>query len=74
MVNFDILLLIIFLCHNFVVGEVQQAFSSEFPDKDFKKMYGRPKPKHEDSLIFYCRIGQRSDTATGIVEKIGYRK
>lgn len=36
--------------------------------------YERPKPGLYDELIFYCKFGDRSQTAAELAAKVGYRK
>lgn len=41
---------------------------------DFKKIYGFDKPLLEQEVIFYCRSGQRSSTASDVAKRNGYTK
>lgn len=43
------------------------------PD-DFFKSFGFRKPKPDQSIIFYCRSGKRSETAMGIAKLKGFNK
>lgn len=51
--------------------EIQEAF--QLDSERFKEKYGFEKMKHEDNLIFYCRTGARSHTATQMALALGYR-
>ena len=41
-------------------------------DAAFQAQYHFPKPKKEDSIIFYCRTGGRSAAATEYAKEKGY--
>lgn len=41
---------------------------------EFKKMYGFEKPLLDQEVIFYCRSGQRSTTASDVAKRNGYTK
>ena len=40
----------------------------------FKEKYGFEKPKKDQEIVFYCRSGKRSATASDIAAKNGYTK
>ncbi|KAF7789862.1 hypothetical protein EIP86_000810 [Pleurotus ostreatoroseus] len=42
-------------------------------DADFDRIYGFPKPKPEQEIIFYCRSGKRSTTACDVAKRNGYK-
>uniref|UniRef100_T1H627 Sulfurtransferase n=1 Tax=Megaselia scalaris TaxID=36166 RepID=T1H627_MEGSC len=46
---------------NIPLGEVEKALNFQ---KKFKAQYGHSKPKPEDYVIFHCRLGRRSQTAS----------
>jgi rhodanese-related sulfurtransferase len=53
---------------------------SDFPvalrmDADkFKEKYGFKKPKADQEVVFYCRSGMRSSTASDVARRNGYKK
>ena len=53
---------------------------SDFPvalrmDADkFKEKYGFKKPKVDQEVVFYCRSGMRSSTASDVARRNGYKK
>lgn len=42
--------------------------------EEFAKSYGFVKPLIEQEVIFYCRSGQRSTTASDVAKRNGYTK
>lgn len=40
----------------------------------FKEKYGFEKPTNDQELIFYCRSGKRSTSASDIAKRNGYKK
>ena len=41
---------------------------------EFEKKYAFPKPQLDQEIIFYCRSGKRSATASDIAKRNGYTK
>ena len=41
---------------------------------EFKKLYGFDKPMLDQEVIFYCRSGQRSATASDVAKRNGFTK
>lgn len=41
---------------------------------EFKSLYGFDKPLLDQEVIFYCRSGQRSTTASDVAKRNGYIK
>jgi rhodanese-related sulfurtransferase len=56
------------------VSKVEEAFSDEFSDEEFEKLFDRKKPNKEDYLIFTCRTGNRSNQAIQKILPFGYTK
>ena len=50
--------------------EIENAFKLD--EKTFKEKYHFDKPTKKETLIFTCRSGKRSDTASQILFKNGY--
>ena len=48
--------------------------SLKLPDDDFKRKFNFDKPAKDDEVVFYCRAGVRSTSASDIAEKLGYGK
>lgn len=44
------------------------------PPTDFLRIYGFPKPKPDQEIIFYCRSGKRSASACDVAKRNGYKK
>ena len=42
--------------------------------EEFKKNYGFDKPLLDQEVIFYCRSGQRSNSASDVAKRNGYTK
>ena len=42
--------------------------------EEFKKLYGFDKPLIDQEVIFYCRSGQRSTSASDVAKRNGYTK
>ena len=40
----------------------------------FKEKYGFQKPEFEQEVVFYCRSGMRSATASDVARRNGYKK
>ena len=40
----------------------------------FEKRYGFEKPKKDQEIIFYCRSGKRSATASDVAKRNGFTK
>jgi thiosulfate:glutathione sulfurtransferase len=40
----------------------------------FKEKYGFRKPASDQEIVFYCRSGMRSSTASDVARRNGYRK
>ncbi len=40
----------------------------------FKEKYGFPKPEFDQEVVFYCRSGMRSATASDVARRNGYKK
>uniref|UniRef100_A0A336MVY0 CSON008174 protein n=1 Tax=Culicoides sonorensis TaxID=179676 RepID=A0A336MVY0_CULSO len=59
---------------NIPLGDVERALSDKMSSSEFEKLYGRPKPKTSDCLIFSCCTGRRSQMALDIVGKLGYQR
>lgn len=55
---------------NIPVGEVEKAL--QLSEDKFKTLYGHPKPKPNDYVIFHCKLGRRSQTASEAAVKLGY--
>ena len=55
---------------NIPLHDCEEALS--LSQEDFEKKYAFPKPKKEETIIFYCRTGGRSAIATAVAEKEGY--
>lgn len=55
---------------NIPLGEVEKAL--QLPEDKFKAQYGHSKPKPEDYVIFHCRLGRRSQTASETAAKLGF--
>lgn len=56
---------------NLPLSSLEKSLESH-PD-DFIKSNGFPKPKSNQKIIFYCRSGQRSNTATEIAKMKGFK-
>lgn len=57
-----------------LVKQVAEVLSQEFPAGKFKEIFNREKPTPETEIIFHCRIGVRSQTATDLCYQLGYNK
>ncbi len=57
---------------NLPLSKLSGAFGLR--DAEFNRVYGFPKPKPEQELIFYCRSGKRSTSACDIAKRNGYTK
>lgn len=57
---------------NVPLGEVEKAL--QLSDEKFKALYGHPKPKQDDYVIFHCKLGKRSQTASETAARLGYTK
>ncbi|KAL5280288.1 TSTD3.2 family protein [Megaselia abdita] len=55
---------------NIPLGEVEKAL--QLSDDKFKALYGHSKPKQDDYVIFHCKLGRRSQTASETAAKLGY--
>lgn len=55
---------------NIPLGEVEKAL--QMPEDKFKTLYGHAKPKPDDYVIFHCKLGRRSQTASETAVKLGY--
>ena len=55
---------------NIPLGELQTALA--MPPEVFQEKYGFPKITKKDNLIFYCRTGQRAQTATQFARVQGF--
>ena len=40
----------------------------------FKEKYGFKRPEFEQEVVFYCRSGMRSSTASDVARRNGYKK
>jgi rhodanese-related sulfurtransferase len=40
----------------------------------FKEKYGFQKPAFDQEIVFYCRSGMRSSTASDVARRNGYKK
>lgn len=40
----------------------------------FKEKYGFQKPAFDQEIVFYCRSGKRSSTASDVARRNGYKK
>jgi rhodanese-related sulfurtransferase len=40
----------------------------------FKEKYGFQKPEFDQEVVFYCRSGMRSATASDVARRNGYKK
>lgn len=40
----------------------------------FKEKYGFQKPEVDQEVVFYCRSGKRSSTASDVARRNGYKK
>lgn len=56
------------------MGQVESVLGSGFKGSVFEERFGRKKPTADDSLIFTCRIGVRSNTAAEKAKILGYNK
>lgn len=56
---------------NIPLGEVEKAL--QLPEDKFKTLYGHAKPKPDDYVIFHCKLGRRSQTASEAAVKLGYK-
>ena len=43
-------------------------------ENKFKEKYGFQKPAFDQEVVFYCRSGMRSSTATDVARRNGYKK
>ena len=48
--------------------------SINLPAEIFKKKFGWEKPLPEQEIVFYCRSGKRSASASDIARRNGYKK
>lgn len=55
---------------NIPLGDVEKAL--QLSDGKFKTLYGHSKPKNGDYVIFHCKIGKRSQTASETAVRLGY--
>lgn len=51
---------------------VQEFDNFKLDDKAFNQTYSFPKPKVDDEIIVYCKMGGRAMSAAQILESIGY--
>ncbi|KAF8971570.1 endoplasmic reticulum protein [Flammula alnicola] len=40
--------------------------------KEFQEKFGFEKPRHDQEVVFYCRSGKRSTTASDVAKRNGY--
>lgn len=57
---------------NIPLGDVETVLKNTTKD-EFKKRYGRNKPELNDSIIFSCKLGKRSEMAQNIALMLGYK-
>lgn len=48
--------------------------SLKLGDFTFERKYGFKKPTEEQEIIFYCRSGKRSASASDVAKRNGYKK
>ena len=56
------------------VKQVPEKLSQDFSSDNFKTLFQREKPTVDTEIIFYCKIGARSQSATDLCYKLGYKK
>lgn len=56
------------------VKQVPEKLSQDFTADNFKTLFQREKPTVDTEIIFYCKIGARSQAATDLCYKLGYKK
>ena len=44
------------------------------PAEEWQPRFGWPKPKRDQEIVFYCRSGKRSASASDIARRNGYTK
>ena len=57
---------------NIPLNSIQHAFE-HFTEEEFEKQFGWKKPDKTDSIICYCRGGNRAGRAVAILEQLGYK-
>lgn len=57
-----------------IVNDVQRIFSDETTAESFEKLFNRPKPAKDQSIIFSCRSGMRAGKAAAELVQLGYSK
>ncbi|EIW72610.1 hypothetical protein TREMEDRAFT_25914 [Tremella mesenterica DSM 1558] len=57
---------------NLPMSEIQKALDVKMNPGDFQRKFAFPKPALSQNIIFYCRSGKRSATASELAENLGY--
>lgn len=58
----------------FSVGKVQEILSDQTADQVFQKLYNREKPSLDEPIVFFCKIGKRSQSASERAKQLGFKK
>ncbi|XP_070504493.1 rhodanese domain-containing protein CG4456-like isoform X1 [Chironomus tepperi] len=58
---------------NIPLKQVAEKLSQDFSADNFKTLFNREKPTVDTEIIFHCKIGVRSQTATDLCYKLGYK-
>ncbi|CAG9804272.1 unnamed protein product [Chironomus riparius] len=58
---------------NIPLKQVAEKLSLDFSSDNFKTLFQREKPTVDTEIIFYCKIGARSQSATDLCYKLGYK-
>lgn len=60
--------------YKLTVGEVDTVLGAGYKGTVFEERFNRKKPETGDEIIFFCRIGVRSNTAAMKAKDLGYIK
>lgn len=60
--------------YKLTVGEVDTVLGAAYKGSVFEERFNRKKPQTGDQMIFFCRIGVRSNTAAVKAKELGYSK
>lgn len=65
---------LISITHSFyqLVGDIQATLN--WSSSQFKAKFSRDKPQQADEIIFYCKLGMRSEKAAIAATQLGYSK
>ncbi|KAI0005486.1 Rhodanese-like domain-containing protein [Russula compacta] len=55
------------------VREPDEVLQGIIPSAKFKEKYGFQKPAFDQEIVFYCRSGMRSSTASDVARRNGYK-